>query len=721
MFSRGTRFPPAKAPEVPGPGAYDPHDPEYDAYKRGAFLEATNRFEKDKPSDVPGPGAYDTDVTKGQNRPPTRTSNTTSTDRLATLQRKLEELERVHVEEKKAHRLEQERLKLELGRAQRTATEQTERADKLKKQNDALDARVQDLKKTSATEQSELRELRVKLRASEQERTQLAAKQGDAAEARKAEARRKEELRERDRKIAELEKALGMEQKKREAAEARWQETKSKTDERVQEARAAAQDVETRLRAAEQDAKTTREALQELESRAQDTEGDLVAQLEQHRNMLSRVADEYGRLASTTVAQTTHERVKQEATALQLRNNRLERKLATSEAQVLELASLIRQVKEENSFLNTELREAREESDYYRSALHDTSSSSSVAERASPDLEDLAAAIEEERRLADLELREAVCADLELWGTLDRAQKDSLLYHSSVLTKELDDVRAQLEHRTKEVSAAEAARTHLCDSLAKAQTEHAEAQAKLAEFVASLAESNVRLETVKKQLEVTQMEALAEVEKAEQTVRQEKQANQRLAASLRQAKQAEQFLNAEVEQISTELAEAEKYVEAYNVLIAEVDALVVKNALAEDEAQRLSKFNAEILGHNNPAQRIMYVDRIRRELHETKQKLLLSTRDREAVLADNDDLRAELDMYKSVAVPHDAKPRTTITRVARVPTTTSDLDMGSSVSALRVSDQTQGLSTMRSTSGSRLTSVPELPSLGDDMTLDEIM
>ena len=39
---------------------------------------------------------------------------------------------------------------------------------------------------------------------------------------------------------------------------------------------------------------------------------------------------------------------------------------------------------------------------------------------------------------------------------------------------------------------------------------------------------------------------------------------------------------------------------------------------AEEEAQRLSKFNAEILGHNNPAQRIMYVDRIRRELHETK-------------------------------------------------------------------------------------------------------
>ena len=31
-----------------------PADPDYDAYKRGAFLEKTNRFDKDKPSDVPG-------------------------------------------------------------------------------------------------------------------------------------------------------------------------------------------------------------------------------------------------------------------------------------------------------------------------------------------------------------------------------------------------------------------------------------------------------------------------------------------------------------------------------------------------------------------------------------------------------------------------------------------------------------------------------------------
>lgn len=153
--------------------------------------------------------------------------------------------------------------------------------------------------------------------------------------------------------------------------------------------------------------------------------------------------------------------------------------------------------------------------------------------------------------------------------------------------------------------------------------------------------------------------------------------------------------------------------------MAEVDALVTKNALAEDEAQRLSKFNAEILGHNNPAQRIVYIDRVRRELHETKQvspveifrdlvslwplsrqKLLLSTRDREAALADNDELRAELEMYKSVAVPQDAKPRTTITRITRAASTTLEPDYTASASsAFRLPEHTQTLSSLKSALG----------------------
>ncbi|KAI0645573.1 hypothetical protein C8Q79DRAFT_965200 [Trametes meyenii] len=725
MFPRGARFPSAKASEVPGPGAYNPQDPDYDAYKRGAFLEKTNRFNKDKASDVPGPGAYDTDSSNGQNKAPT-TKPSSSTDRLQALQRKLEDLERIHMEEKKAHHLEQERLKLELNRAQRTAAEQSERADKLKKQNEALDARVQELKKASTTEQAELRELRMKLRTSEHERMQLASKQNDAGDVRKAlqaaEARRKDELRERDRKIAELEKSLSAERKKREGAEAKWQEAKSKTDDRVQEVRAAAQDLEARLQESRREAQAAQDALEDVQTRAEDTEEELLEQLEQHRSMLARVAAEYGRLASTTIALSTYRRVEHEAAILQLRGDRLERKLANSEGQVIELANLIRQVKDENAFLSVELSESRSEVETCRRALREAVDFPN-APHVLDDVEDRLAAVSREQLALEVQTSEAVRKDLDLWGTHDRLQRDSLLFHSSVLGKELTDLRNQLDQRTGELAAAQATHSQLSESLQRAQADHAEAQRMLAENTASLAEAKAHEESFKKQLETTQAESRAEVARLEQSLQREKEAGQRLSAAVHKAKQAEQFLRSEVEQLSTDLTEAERYEEAYNNLLAEVDALVVRNALAEEEAQRLSKYNAEILGHHNPAQRIMYVDRIRRELHETKQKLLVSTRDREAVLADNDELRHELALYKSVAVPNEIKPRTNITRVGRVPATLSEPELGASL-ASHASEQGAGHPRSASGSAARLASVPEVSSGGDgedDMTLDEIM
>jgi hypothetical protein len=65
--------------------------------------------------------------------------------------------------------------------------------------------------------------------------------------------------------------------------------------------------------------------------------------------------------------------------------------------------------------------------------------------------------------------------------------------------------------------------------------------------------------------------------------------------------------------------EAIKYQHAYEELTEQVADTIARSALAEDEAKKLSKFNAEILGHQNASQKIMYVDRIRRELAETKQ------------------------------------------------------------------------------------------------------
>lgn len=132
----------------------------------------------------------------------------------------------------------------------------------------------------------------------------------------------------------------------------------------------------------------------------------------------------------------------------------------------------------------------------------------------------------------------------------------------------------------------------------------------------------------------------------------------------------------------------------------------------------MSKFNAEILGHNNPAQRISYVDRIRRELAEAKlvsrhfhyssssyltrpsrQKIVMLSREQEAVVGLNADIQHELDMYKSMD-----KPGTHITRVQRAP-------LSNVTRNLNVSNKQMPTKTI----GQDLDLVP------GDMTMDEII
>jgi hypothetical protein len=200
--------------------------------------------------------------------------------------------------------------------------------------------------------------------------------------------------------------------------------------------------------------------------------------------------------------------------------------------------------------------------------------------------------------------------------------------------------------------------------------------------------------------------------------------------------------------LTSELADAERYQEAYYSLSDEVGSLLARNALAEDEAQRLSKFNAEILGHNNPAQRIMYVERIRSELAGTKhvcvhhatclnkltpflKQLLQSKREHENIALQKEDLERELGMYKSVFVHPDHKPRTNITRIHRIPLNQVTAN-GSSEDKDPVQDAED-----HTISSISFSLTPHLPNLSDeseetlfkqvledmhtDMTLDEIM
>ncbi|KAI0786720.1 hypothetical protein C8Q75DRAFT_264006 [Abortiporus biennis] len=711
MFSRGNRFPPQKVPEVPAPNAYNVQDPEWDAYKRGAFLEKTDRFSKEKESDIPGPGTYETDF----KMKPVKNVRVVSGDRTAHLQRKVDELERLLQESKKAHIADTERLKMDLSRAQRTNVEQAERIDKFKKQNDALDSRLQELKKTAEKEHCELKDLKTKLRLAEHERNQLQSKQGEVGEAKKAlqalDSKRRDELRDRDKRIIELEKALTSERRKRESLENRLNGVKGKADEELEQAKVASKALEMELQHRKVEAEDARSTLATLRGQAAATEESLVAQLEQHRTLLSRVAEEYGRLASTRIPREQYETLRKDNLSKQFRVLRLERKLANTEGQVVELANLIRCGKEQNHFLSITLAESENLAFRLSSALMEA-----YAERESDvplfvhSIQDGLTSIGQELHSQELLLQRSLIEHMSSWNDFYALRNHQWILHSSFMMKHLDDKDIENQQQCMQLDGLKAEHAALTQTNSVLRTEYETAHTQLVESTTALAQARGEVEFLSTKVKEVEEKSKSSVEEMKQVVTREKEVNRRLASTLQQHKQAEEAMRLDVDQLANDLAEAERYEEAYNNLVDEVGALVDRNALAEEEAERLRKFNAEIVGHNNPAQRVMYVDRIRRELHETRQKLLISTREREAVLNENDDLRHELDMYKSVSVHPELKPRTTVTRVSRVPLATQSMNIKSLSAISSVSN-----------GGKRLESTPEVDFKEGDMTIEEIL
>ncbi|KAF8894901.1 hypothetical protein CPB84DRAFT_1816067 [Gymnopilus junonius] len=620
MFPRGPRFQPPKPSDVPGPNAYSiPPDSLLDNYKRGAFLEKTERFAKDR-------------------LPP-------DTERYRVLQKKVDDLEKVHLEGKKAHTVELERLRQDLVAAQKSAADNADRCEKQKKQTAVLEARVQELKKASTSDQTDLKDARHKLRILELERDKASSKHSQISDLRKSlaalEAKRKDDLKDRDRRIAELEKLLQAEKTKRDSLE-------------FQSKRTAVTDLE--------------QAREDSCKAASNREDALVEQLEQHRRLLDTVAQQYGALASQSVSLSKYNSLQHDHHALQLRQLRLERKLTNAEGQVVELAHLIRHFKEQTLYLNNHLSTTLEEISFLASLDYTASPPPDV-----PLLEDILVKLQEDK----MQVMESVHATDSLASTYYQIKSNDLHFAASVILQQHTDAQALAEQRSSDLTSALASHEAIAMRLESTQKEKTESEEKLK--LATVVADDLRASLLL--LETRLAEAQDQVNTHETrhavALKKEKDAVARLTSTVQKTRIAEDALRAEIEQLTTELTEAERFQEAYYSLSEEVGSLITRNQLAEDEAARISKFNAEILGHNNPAQRIMYVDRIRRELAEAKHKIAQLTREQENVVAQNDHLQNELDMYKSVRIPQENKHRTTITRIGRPPL----VNLGNSLNA----------------------------------------
>lgn len=433
----------------------------------------------------------------------------------------------------------------------KTNAEQAEKLDKFKKQNDTYEMRVQELKKASAAEQTELKELRTKLRMCEHERNQLAKRDTEHGDTKKAlsstEAKRREEIKERDRKVVELEKALVAEKKKREMLESCLDDLRKKADEEAVKLRANSTSLQQQLDVAQKDGEEARQAVEAAQDEAESREEELLDQLEQCKIALGRVAEEYARLASTTVTAKAHAALREEHLALQLRSLRLERKLANSEGQVTELAHLIRQTNEENELLLEQLRDVEEEVVFYSGLLQENRHHQTSGR------DDNIASLED--KLA------ALCLDI-LQG---HAPATLVEYHDGAhkfYRGLADDMRLQvdvLENATRQEQSANralagevAGHVAVCEAskleLQRLQTELTEANRSLANEQVSLAELRQARDILQDKINVLEKQLDDQAFQHKAALQKERDVTQRLSLQLRMSKTAEDALKAETEQ-----------------------------------------------------------------------------------------------------------------------------------------------------------------------------
>ncbi|KLO12253.1 hypothetical protein SCHPADRAFT_875665 [Schizopora paradoxa] len=598
---------------------------------------------------------------------PAANEGTDSSAKLTYLRRKLEDLEQVHKEGKAKHHAELSAVRSELDRYRKISNEQSDQLARMKQQHEASEVRLQDMKKAVSADQAEVRGLKLKLKQLEQERDKLSGKHTDAASLRRAlnaaESKGKTELQTRDRQLGDTQKTLADERKKVSSLQEKVRSIMAKAEEDCRQCESREKELKTRLKDAEGRAKDADIRYAALEESNASNASNSRMEISQLKTLVSVVTEQYAELASSTIPKGEYEQLRLQAIESRFSVLRLERKLGNVNDMVESLASLSRQLQMDNELLSAELRDANDTVQWLLSTSQ-TESMETIPESLTLSYD------HDKTELAFYKsLEEAHSAILRNILDISHMQAEKMLSCIRVTVHDLAAAEDLISETKEEVGSAQQENVRLSGLVEASRKEIAS----LSQLVAQKSNEVSALEKTVKGKEGELMDnekrSRSELCKRDELLAREREVTSRLQSTVQKCKMAEDALRAEIDQLSNGIADADIYREAYESIAEEMRNLVARNTLAEEEAERLSKFNAEILGHRNPVQKICYVDKIRRELAETKQKLLVSTRETEVASDERNALKNELCLYKSVAVPFDGKPKSNLTRVRRIPLT----------------------------------------------------
>jgi hypothetical protein len=423
----------------------------------------------------------------------------------------------------------------------------------LKKQVDTQDARVQDLKRTALADQTEIQDLRTKLRAAEAERVAFQTKYEESVRTKQivgsADVARRDELQKQERRIVELETALDGERRRREDAESQLRDTVTAKAEEA--ARRSGENAKARIQLEQVQAEIT-QAKAELDAdrkRGEVQREELVEQLEALRDMLGQAAAQYGNLVSETVSKAAYDKLWCERNSLQFHTFRLERKLANTEAQVAELASLIRQSQDANGLLEAELRATEEHRISCFDALEDLSTDlRSDGDSTHSQLVDRLYAAHEELLLSELEIQVMLSSSDRRSAQSYAALNDELASSCVAMRADLDAEQVVSQAQAIQLQAAKAVQEATTADLHAVRTDLESTRKQFEETLSLLSAVRMREAALVQEVEEVRTQNEEQATAQKQALQKEKETVAKLASSLQQSKVAEEELRAEVSQ-----------------------------------------------------------------------------------------------------------------------------------------------------------------------------
>ncbi len=245
-----------------------------------------------------------------------------------------------------------------------------------------------------------------------------------------------------------------------------------------------------------------------------------------------------------------YEQLRHEHHSLQFYTFRLERRLANTEAQVAELASLIRQTQDANGLLEDELRAAEEDNNWYKVALEDMRADfcSGRTDSMHALLVGTLATAQKEHLLSELKIQQTLSSSERRFARFYASLYGELEASCATIRADLDAELLVSQTQAVELQTAKAVQDATSADLNAVRTGMESMRKQLEETSSSLSAVKAREAALVQEVKDVKSQNKEQTTAHRQAFQKEKETASKLAMNLQQSKVAEEELRAEINQ-----------------------------------------------------------------------------------------------------------------------------------------------------------------------------